>query len=802
MKQGYSKPLKFVSMLLLLAMLITSQTFVILAAEVVDNLQSDENTELYASEDDNISETETPIETEALEGTEVSEEIEEPEEASDVVLDEDISPELLALLHRADEYDTFTEEEKQIYQEFFNMYADLEAGQDAFRQQKEAYEKALDEMSAEVRYQTIVLEYKIAGKSYSELNEEENEKVLAFPGMNPTSVDSAYKALERQGYDLFDSMVIIDIMIGDLFTIEEAIQLHSMYITRPALDKNVLGFKEFAKSFKSENSESSMMTATTVELSKRDTLRIEKNEYISAKALQNAKRMLLDGYTYSEISAAHRVAATFGMSPEELLIDSNSNKNLTEEMQAFVEIYPINVDALVAAVTDKRTLYTDVETQSAAAIDYEALATEVMSVGAVVYSSEEDEITEEPANIASVESPFGLDVNDRENINLNTGALNYSEPIVSLPGINGNDVTLSVDYDSSESHLAQYDYDSKEKDRYYCEGVATAYVTAYGGEAIRVGLFDFTDPNLYTTMRQANSRKATLEAIEEEEYYDDLGYTYTHKRQEIREWENTTWMVWVENPWETIDEDESNPDVPENGYYFPYTNAEEDESEGYSGYLDRIDTYKKSSTGTVEYGTHTDGRTIWMTSSTWVAVFGGYVSKTFDEAYFIFTDVVVQPYPVTVYYNSTGEQTHNEQHYDIGSGWSFNIPSIDTDQKKLILPGKGTYALSGNTIKEYPLKDMVLTSDSSYNNGQFSSSKKLRFADGTVYYFNSNGLLLADVDRFGNTITYRYAEVDGEYHPSEIIDTAGRTINITYATTDTGKTVTITAPDGSATVVQ
>ena len=52
------------------------------------------------------------------------------------------------------------------------------------------------------------------------------------------------------------------------------------------------------------------MTATTVEVSERDTLRIEKNEYISAEALQNAKRMLLKGYTYSEISAAHRVAAT------------------------------------------------------------------------------------------------------------------------------------------------------------------------------------------------------------------------------------------------------------------------------------------------------------------------------------------------------------------------------------------------------------------------------------------------------------------------------------------------------------
>ena len=184
------------------------------------------------------------------------------------------------------------------------------------------------------------------------------------------------------------------------------------------------------------------------------------------------------------------------------------------------------------------------------------------------------------------------------------------------------------------------------------------------------------------------------------------------------------------------------------------------------------------------------------------------------------SSAVLQDLDYTIYYNDDGwdhveytdYKTHEQERYDIGAGWTFNIPSIDyvTDDRegapRLILPGTGSFVFykstSNYTFESYLLKDMTITDDSSYTAGQFPSDKKLTMADGTVYYFSEDGLLLAALDRFGNTIRYRYAQVDGNYHPCEIIDTVGRSTTIVYADTETGKRITITAPDTGITILE
>ena len=182
--------------------------------------------------------------------------------------------------------------------------------------------------------------------------------------------------------------------------------------------------------------------------------------------------------------------------------------------------------------------------------------------------------------------------------------------------------------------------------------------------------------------------------------------------------------------------------------------------------------------------------------------FEGTIRAVYTHGYMGYLDIKVEEVPNTQFGNRPKTQTYNEKRYNIGAGWSFNIPSIEnwiTD--RLVLPDKGSYTIYGNDIDGYLLKDMALSMDQTYSNGQFTSLQKLSFADGTAYYFNAEGLLLAEVDRFGNTVTYKYAQVEDEWRPSEIIDTAGRSTTITYAETATGKTVTVTAPDGSETVL-
>lgn len=310
-------------------------------------------------------------------------------------------------------------------------------------------------------------------------------------------------------------------------------------------------------------------------------------------------------------------------------------------------------------------------------------------------STEESDTLEE---IVSIEEPFRLQRNDREQISLNTGAVNYSETIVSLPGIGGSNFTLQINYDSFESALSQHDYYLKYR---------TAYIVSY------------------------RERQTT--------YYSSGT--------------KTTYGDWT--------------DVK---FY---------NKNGADVFADQKNTYSKTSTvpdsgdsgGTVQRVTKYDVK-----------------YRIVQEAY--------------SYGNSTNEQTYYEKRYGLGAGWSFNIPSIQKgNAERLILPGTGAFAVSGNYLKKYPLNDMILSPNSSYNNGQFDSVSKLTFVDGRTYYFDENGLLLADVDRFGNTVTYKYIEVDGEYKPSEITDTAGRKTIITYADSESGKNVIITAPDNSQTIL-
>ena len=91
----------------------------------------------------------------------------------------------------------------------------------------------------------------------------------------------------------------------------------------------------------------------------------------------------------------------------------------------------INGDALEISASDTQTEQTDAEAASPSASSQSVFQ----------------------KNDIEVNAPYVLDTDRREQICLNTGSLCYNYPVISIPGRNGLDVELSIQYDSAVSEL-------------------------------------------------------------------------------------------------------------------------------------------------------------------------------------------------------------------------------------------------------------------------------------------------------------------------------------------------------------
>ncbi len=129
--------------------------------------------------------------------------------------------------------------------------------------------------------------------------------------------------------------------------------------------------------------------------------------------------------------------------------------------------------------------------------------------------------------------------------------------------------------------------------------------------------------------------------------------------------------------------------------------------------------------------------------------------------------------------------------YDLGTGWSFRFPSITSDYYH---DGEGgTYRYYTDAIHgleggfyDYKGKDKRIFIDGgSFSNGDFLSTTYVEYADGKREYFGEPGLL-GIVDRFGNTITFKYGAYwhtdnwQSKHLITQIIDSVGRVIDFNY----------------------
>ncbi|WP_169744745.1 RHS repeat-associated core domain-containing protein [Paenibacillus odorifer] len=152
------------------------------------------------------------------------------------------------------------------------------------------------------------------------------------------------------------------------------------------------------------------------------------------------------------------------------------------------------------------------------------------------------------------------------------------------------------------------------------------------------------------------------------------------------------------------------------------------------------------------------------------------------------------PFISYVFWNSYWQMWDRSYSYStppMSIGWSFQFPSMQyvSDQGMFYHDGKGnTYkvgsidGLSNYTgLINYKGKDKRFVSETwnqgQFSNGQIQSSSYIEYSDFKREYFSANGDLIGIVDRFNNTITFKY-ENAGKL--SSITDTMGRVIQFSY----------------------
>ena len=765
--QRYSTFFRLISIILTVALLMTTTAFSILAAEAAEAIG-----ELAADLSAGQENPETA-------------EIAESERLGD-------------LLRRLSEYDSFTDAEKKLVLSALGMAVDEESVRIAQENQAEQH-RLFDAMPYTARCELQIHGWAEDGKAYADLSDTQKQTVLDYLELDharAAEYAARFAALDAAGYDLFEAMQIMAITKNDLFTLDEAVTIYGHYDTRPDRDANVSAFANFATLFDTAYAADTHAKAiAAAQAASRDL-----SAYLSAAALECAKEMFTAGYSVGEIRAAYTVAAALGVTPASMLQPKDTvrrvkGQNVTAKAsdpaaEAFFARYPVNRAAVEQALTAPMSAAAALSVQAAASgADYAVLAADAGEISGMLNPNR---FTRPQVSIKY--QPFDLQVNAREQINLNSGTLQYKEPLVNVPGLSAA-LSLSLQYDSGEAQTEEQTYNSTEEFIYGVPVSAYSYLTDDDGNCILLDDQEYI--NWFYTWEEAKLFSDEYSGRHEDMQVSD-GYAITHVKPVEVTWINDCVMRWVENPWLTLENSESNP-APDSLEY---------SAGGYTGILERMGEDPIKDEYGIEKDPYIDGRPIHYHTSKWKATYSGNVSRAYSEYTVGYENPSDPDAPLAIleseeiYYSSDSKEiTYGERRYDLGAGWSFDIPSIDTENNRLILPGIGTFSISGNEILNYDRQDMTLSCDSSYTGGQYPSHRKLTFADGSVDWFAENGVLLAAVDRFGNKTAYTYTESDDRILLAAVEDDAARRITVAYADTAEGRKITVTAPDGTATEI-
>ena len=125
--------------------------------------------------------------------------------------------------------------------------------------------------------------------------------------------------------------------------------------------------------------------------------------------------------------------------------------------------------------------------------------------------------------------------------------------------------------------------------------------------------------------------------------------------------------------------------------------------------------------------------------------------------------------------------------FGLGAGWTLGVPWVNTAGGVQVYPASGgSYAYdtgSPTGLAQYPLRDLAFVRESGKLPDGRSYTYKLTYLGGqTVSYFDTNGNLIAQTDRFGNTISLTWQQSGSSWHPLTVTDNYGQVTRFDYGT--------------------
>ncbi|MCK4261245.1 MAG: hypothetical protein KAX49_19890, partial [Halanaerobiales bacterium] len=140
--------------------------------------------------------------------------------------------------------------------------------------------------------------------------------------------------------------------------------------------------------------------------------------------------------------------------------------------------------------------------------------------------------------------------------------------------------------------------------------------------------------------------------------------------------------------------------------------------------------------------------------------------------------------------NYTYGGNYSEKLYNLGVGWGFDFPVLE--EGKYLHFGSGqTYKIDWNNVKtglkDIDIKEFILEQ---YSNSNYPFAHyRLKHKTGINYYFDSEGKLIKIQNRYGDTISLTWINIDDRVYLDKIVDSVNRIITFSY--TDELITVTL-----------
>ncbi len=280
--------------------------------------------------------------------------------------------EIMALLTRLYNYDNFTDAQIKLLYDYLGLDYTKKAEQsEEFNKLIQVLFDSLSETTKkEIKFNEII--YKNKHDVFSKCSDEEKQLVYDYINADLTKtnkIDTIMNKLEKAGYNLMRSILILQIMAEGVFSYDEAVELFNTYKNRPERESLIRSVKSIAKYFDIDNIYENNLTTNDIyksvkaERNKADkiTLRSEYKKYTNNDAFILAKELTLQEYDQVNIMAAFSVAAALGVNPEDIIInnkqaDALSAKNLSKSEKELYSSLPVNIDAVKEKIKEKKVL--------------------------------------------------------------------------------------------------------------------------------------------------------------------------------------------------------------------------------------------------------------------------------------------------------------------------------------------------------------------------------------------------------------------------------------------------------------